>query len=146
MCRQGQWFSPLSVHMPHGNAILVSLQFDPDQMFSFGMSYLDHLCLIYVPTYHSTLDKWWQNWVSKWCEIALPSHLDFPMSLPCKQCLQPAGHCTISCFSQHPAWANIQYLVCTHGCIVAIYVALSCIVSNVARCCRCNLGAVSRCI
>ena len=31
---------------------------------------------------------------------------------------------------------TIQYLVCTHGCIVAIYVALSCIVSNVARCCR----------
>ena len=61
--------------------------------------------------------------------------------------VQPPSICCVMCnmcnFTQCPT--NIQYLVCTHGCVVATYVALSCMVSNVARCCRCNLGVVSRC-
>ena len=26
---------------------------------------------------------WWQNWVSKWCEIAPPSHLDYDFPISC---------------------------------------------------------------
>ena len=59
---------------------------------------------------------------------------------------QPPGVSYIKHVSKNATPSNILCHVCTHGCIVAIYVALSCIVSNVARCCRCNLGAVSRCI
>ena len=63
--------------------------------------------------------------------------------------VQPQSICCVMCnmcniITQCPT--NIQYLVCTHGCVVAICVAFSCIVSNVARYWRrCNLGAVSRC-
>ena len=26
---------------------------------------------------------WWQNWITKWCEIAPPSHLDYDFPIPC---------------------------------------------------------------
>ena len=119
--------------------------------FTFGQVHLD------LPLQ----SRWWQNWVSKWCNWAPPGHL---LSIwdPWLWCtnacvglhdwgkldaVQPQSICCVMCnmcnITQCPT--NIQYLVCTHGCVVAIYVALSCVVSNVARCCRCNLGAVSRC-
>ena len=61
---------------------------------------------------------------------------------------QPNGGVKIGCqngVKQHrPATKTFSSNI-IHSFIVAIHVALSCIVSNVARCCRCNLGAVSRC-
>ena len=45
-----------------------------------------HVWLLIKQSHHHVCDpltvlRWWQNWVSKWCETAPPSHQEFPISM-----------------------------------------------------------------
>ena len=85
-------------------------------------SLMFNMCAKIVPTHHSTLDKWWQNWVSKWCEIAPPSHGTWTfqcMPLPWKKMLATGRRL----HDMLHAWANIRpeptsNILCAHTVVL----------------------------
>ena len=79
------------------------------------------------------VQRWWQNWVTKWCETAPPNHQDFPIS-----------HITVVKKNVAPNNALCQYPTCyvllSISNIICPFVLLKAMELSMQW-----IGAVSRC-